>query len=504
MTKSKRELWGSVLLALGAAVVPVAAVAQDHVTVVVSDEPKSLDPCDTDLSNNARVLRNNVTESLVNLDPMTGEAVPSLASAWTRVDDLTWEFTLRTGVTFHDGTPFDAAAVAAALTRAQDPALGCEVLASDLAGVVFTPEVVSPTVLRIGTDVPEPILPNKMASVDIGAPSTPTDAKTRAPIGTGPYRLVSWNAGQSVELEAVEGYWGALDVIPQATFVWRAESAVRAAMVDTGEAQIAFEIAPQDATTENDVSYPNAETSLLRIDQAIPPLDDRRVREAINLAIDRDAMIGTIFAADAQKAMQVVLPSVLGYNPEIAQWAYDPDQARQLLDEARADGVSVDTPITLYGRIGIYPNSSESMEAVQAMLLDAGLTVELQMMETGPWLERLLKPFAEDRSPSLLQTQIDNTQGDAVFTLPSRFTSVGNTSTIADPDLDRLIAEASTLTGEERRSAFQEAMALISTGEVNIVPLFHMVAYARVSPDVTYVPDVQAGNEVKLRDVSFR
>jgi peptide/nickel transport system substrate-binding protein len=503
--RTPRASHALILVALAGAAFPAPALAQsDTVTVVVTDEPKSLDPCDTDLSNNARVLRNNVTETLVNLDPANGTVQPSLATEWSQVDDLTWEFKLREGVTFHDGTPFTADAVVAALSRATNADLACEVGLATLQGNTFTAEAVDDTTVRIVTDVVEPILPNKLSALDIGSPATPADSKTREPIGTGPYQLSAWTAGQSVQLSAYPDYWGDKPTITNATITWRAESAVRAAMVDTGEAQVAYEIAPQDATSENDVAFPNAETSLLRIDQAIAPLDDKRVREALNLAIDRDGLIGTIFHPEAQKAMQVVLPSVFGYNPDIAVWSYHPDAARALLEEARADGVAVDTEIVLYGRIGIYPNSAESMEAIQAMLLDAGFNVRLEMMETTPWLEKLIGPFPEDRPPSILQTQIDNTEGDAVFTLPNRFTSGGNTSTIADPALDKLIADASQATGDERQKLFKDAFKYIATEAINIVPLFHMVTIARVSPDLDYVPDVQAGNEIKLSSMSYK
>lgn len=506
MTKSGLavRLLGATLLTTVAVWPAVGLAASDAITVVITDEPKSLDPCDTDLSANARILRNNVTQTLVNLDPANGEVLPSLAVEWRQIDDLTWEFKLREGVTFHDGSPFDAEAVAASLTRGQDPALACEVGLATLKDVKFTPEVVDATTLIIRTDVVEPILPNKMAAVDIYSAATPGDAKTRQPIGTGPYAFVAWSAGQSVQLKAFEGYWGEQPAIANATITWRAESAVRAAMVDTGEAQVAYEIAPQDATSENDIAFPNAETSLLRIDEEIAPLNDKRVREAMNLAIDRDGLIGTIFHEQAQKAMQVVLPSVFGYNPDIPVWAYDPDGARALLEQARADGVPVDTEIVLYGRIGIYPNSAESMEAIQAMLLDVGFNVRLEMMETSPWLEKLLKPYPESRAPSVLQTQIDNTEGDAVFTLPNRFTTTGNTSTVVDPALDEMIAKAARATGDERKAQFQEAFRYIALEAVNIVPLFHMVTTARVSPDLNYVPDVQAGNEIKLSTMSYK
>lgn len=500
----RRSALALLALSLAAGTAMPVHAASDKLTVVVTDEPKSLDPCDTDLSGNARILRNNITETLVNLSPADGSVTPSLATEWKQVDELTWEFTLREGVTFHDGKPFDAKAVVAALTRAQDPALACEVGLATLKGVKFTPEAKDAKTLVIRTDIVEPILPNKLASLDIGSPDAPTDAKTRTPVGTGPYKLDAWTPGQSVTLTAHDGYWGDKPAIKDATIIWRAESAVRAAMVDTGEAQIAYEIAPQDGTSDNDHAFPNAETSLLRIDQEIAPLNDKRVREALNLAIDRDGLIGTIFHEEAQKAMQVVLPSVFGYNPDIPVWTYDPEKAKALLAEAKADGVPVETEIVIYGRIGIYPNSSESLEAIQAMLTDAGFNARLEMLETSPWLKRLLKPWDADRQPSILQTQIDNTEGDAVFTLPNRFTSDGNTSSIADPKLDQLIADASKATGDERRKLFQEAFKYIAVDAVNIVPLFHMMTIARLAPDVNYEPDVQAGNEIKLKTISYR
>jgi peptide/nickel transport system substrate-binding protein len=491
-------------MSLAAGVAIPARAAPDKLTVVVTDEPKSLDPCDTDLSGNSRILHNNITEALVNLSPKDGSVVPSLATSWRQVDSLTWEFKLREGVTFHDGKAFDSSAVIAALKRAQDPALACEVGLATLKGLKLNAQIVNPTTLLIKTDVVEPILPNKMSALDIGSPATPGDTKTRTPAGTGPYKLVAWTPGQSVGLAAYEGYWGDKPTIPNATIIWRAESAVRAAMVDTGEAQIAYEIAPQDGTTEQDHAFPNAETSLLRIDAQIAPLNDKRVREALNLAIDRDGLIGTIFHKDAQKAMQVVPPSVFGFNPDIPVWTYDPEKAKSLLAAAKADGVPVDKEIVIYGRIGIYPNSSESLEAIQAMLADAGFNARLEMLETSPWLKRLLKPWSKDRQPSILQTQIDNAEGDAVFTLPNRFTTDGNQSTITDAGLDKLIADGAKATGEERKRLFQQAFKYIAVDAVNIAPLFHMVTIARVAKNVNYTLDVQAGNEIKLKSISYR
>ena len=200
-----------------------------------------------------------------------------------------------------------------------------------------------------------------------------------------------------------------------------------------------------------DFSYFNSETTALRIDVTRPPLDDVRVRKALNLAIDRQALIGTIFPKDVVPATQLVVPSINGHNPDLKVWPYDPDQAMALLEEARAAGVPVDNEITLLGRIEIYPNATESMEALLAMLQAVGLNVKLRMVEVAEWVDIYTKPYAEDRPPTLHQTMHDNNNGDAVFTVFFKYHSDGAQSVLSDKQLDGLIERD----GRNRRRAHQ-------------------------------------------------
>ena len=147
-------------------------------------------------------------------------------------------------------------------------------------------------------------------------------------------------------LTRFDGYWGEKPQVEKATYIWRGESAVRAAMVATGEADIAPSIAPQDATDPaTDFSYFDRRPPTSGSTSAIPPLNDVRVRKALNLAIDREAMVGTILSKDVVPATQFVVPSINGYNPNLKPWPYDPEQAKDLLAEAKADGVPVDKEI---------------------------------------------------------------------------------------------------------------------------------------------------------------
>lgn len=496
-------LWLAALAATAMAL-PSAAHAADPFVIAVQEEPGSLDPCDTNHSANSRILRNNVTETLVNIDPEDGTVTANLATEWVQTSPSTWRFTLRSGVTFQDGTPFNAAAAAQAITRAQVEALGCAIRGSKLGTNVYTPTVVDDTTLDVTAETPDPITPYRMAVVDIGSPTaTPADAKTRQPVGTGPYKLVAWNQGQDIQLAAYDGYWGDKPQIQDVKFVWRGESSVRAAMVDTGEASLAFGIAPQDATSELDKSFLNSEATFLRLDSEIPPLDDIRVRRAVNYAIDRDALIGTVFSKDVQKSTQLIVPSVVGHSPDIEPYPYDPELAKELLAQAKADGAPVDTEIVLYGRFGLYPNSEESLEAIQAMLQEVGFNIRIEMMEVNTWLKKLLKPFPEDRQANILQSQSDNTQGDAVFTIAPKFRSDGNQATINDAFVDMLIDQAKTFTGTLRRNTYRLAFEYMAKELVPYAELFYMVGTARVAANVNYQPDVQANNEIKLRTITL-
>ena len=483
-----------------------AALADGHssVTIVLSEELDLVEPCQATRSNIGRVIKQNVVETMTEINPVDGAITPRLATEWEQIDDLTWRFKLREGVSFHDGAPLNADAVIYAIERTMDETLDCEVRTKFFGNIALTPTAVDDHTIDIATDSPVPILPTMMGTFLIMSPNTPKGEPTRDPSGTGPYVFDNWAPGENITLVRNGDYWGEQPAVEKATYVWRTESAVRAAMIATGEADIAANIAVQDATDpEMDFSYPNSETSRLRIDTTVPPLDDIRVRKALNLAFDREAVRGTIFSADVIPATQLVVPSINGHNPDLKVWAHDPAEAKRLLDEARADGVPVDDEITLLGRINIYPNATEIMEVLLSMYQEAGLNVKLQMMEVAEWVDILTKPYAEDRGPVVQQSQHDNNNGDAVFTVYNKYHSEGAQSTIGDPALDDIIVRAGEAAGEERRALFQDAFRIINDEIIADVPMFHMVGYTRVGSRVNFQPDISTNSELHLAKITF-
>jgi peptide/nickel transport system substrate-binding protein len=488
---------------------PGLARAQDNrtLTIVLSDEPVSLDACSMDTSYNGRVVKQNIAETLTEIDPNDGSLKPRLAKSWEKVNDTTWRFTLQENVAFSDGAPFNAETAAGAIARTMDKALDCSTRQRFFNTLVLTPKVIDATTLEISANEPVPILPTQLGTLPIVSPNQPRDRLTNTPVGTGPYVLTRWDTGSEIVLTRNENYWGPQPQAASAKFVWRGESSVRASMVKIGEADFAPNIAVQDATDPvMDISYLNAETTWLKIDVEVPPLNDIRVRRALNYAVDRNALHGTIFPKAAVPATQLVIPAVAGHNHDLDKkvWPYDPEKAKQLLAEAKNDGAPVDTEIMIHGRTNFYPNNQEAMEAVAAMFTAVGLNVKLEMLDRAVWNEINRKPHADGRKPNLVDSQHDNDKGDAVFTFDPRYGCNGISSTTCWPEVDEMVKRASALSGDERVKLWQELFRIVYEEKVPDVYLFHMVGYSRVGSRIDFKPSVATNSEVQIAEIKFK
>lgn len=506
--KSARRAFGALAIGIFMSSTAVTTVwAQDatrNVTIVMPAGPDRLDPCETPRSVIGRIIKQNVVETLVELDYTNASTLPRLATSWEQTSPTEWLFKLREGVKFHDGAPFDANAVVYTLERTLDPELTCITRTKYLDGNQISAEAVDEHTVRFTTGAPIPILPVLLAQMAIASPNTPRGEYTATPIGTGPYAFESWTQGENVKIKAHKGYWGEAAKVAGATYVWRTESSVAAAMVKTGEADLAFAIAPQDANDPaTDKVYPNSETSMFRLAVDIAPLNDLRVRKAINLAIDREAFLGTVISEEAKRATQQVGPNVFGWNDKLEPWEYNPEEAMRLIEEARADGVAVDTELRLIGRPNMFPNSNELVEAVAEMLRGVGFKVSLETLEMSLWLEVANKPFAADRRPTVLLTMHDNNSGDAAFTLFFKYHSDGRQSELHDPKLDNLIIEGGKQSADERKATYNEALRMIYQDIVSDVPLFHMVNYMRISPEIDFTPTIANAVELQLNTLKF-
>ncbi|WP_105567221.1 ABC transporter substrate-binding protein [Microbacterium halophytorum] len=477
--------------------------ADDKLTVVLPQEPPTLEACDSNLTSTGVVVRSTVTEPLVERNPSTGDLEPLLATEWEQSGDTEWTFRLREGVTFQDGEPFDAEAAAHSIDRAVNGSLGC-----DVEGYVFGDpdlelEVVDDLTLKVTTEQPDPILPLKLSFIEIVSPATPSDEMQREPVGTGPYAISDWQAGTSITLDRNEDYWADAPQAAQVEYQWRDEGTVRAAMVTNGEADIALGLGPEDGAGELGVSYPNNETIALRFSGETAPLDDIRVRQAINYAIDKEGIVSSLYPDGDKVAAELIPEGIVGYNADIEPWPYDPEKAKELIAEAEADGVPVDTTIVMPVRNAQFPKVSELGEVLAAQLTEIGLDVDMRMMDTAQHLEYQNKPFVTDQGPVAMLIQHGNQAGDAQFSVEQYFLTGAHQAEFGDPGLDALIEDAATQSDEARQAAYEEVFQYERDNVVAIAPLAHQTVIMAIADRVSYEPNSSTGDELRIKEISL-
>ncbi|MBL1420515.1 MAG: peptide ABC transporter substrate-binding protein [Alphaproteobacteria bacterium] len=481
-----------------------AFAADTDITIVLSEELDLIEPCMASQSNIGRVVLQNISETLAVLNPENGELKPRLALSWQDMGNGKWRYKLRDGVKFSDGTTFDAKDVKHSLDRTLSEDIACELKARYFGGMELKADIVDDLTIDFTAVPAQPILPLLISALTIVPEETPIKF-TREPIGTGPYVLSAWNVGQNIILDRRDDYWGAKPEVSKATYLFRSDAAVRAAMVQTGEADIVPQISEELATNaKTDFAYPNSETTYLRLDHFIEPLGDIRVRKALNMAVDREAFLGTLVPKEAIIATHMVPPSTLGWLKDLKPLAFDVKAAKALVDEARADGVNVDEEIILIGRTANFPHATEINEALTQMFNDVGLNVKLQMREVGEWIDFYSKPFAEDRGPRMVTAQHDNSRGDPVFSMVWKYSCDGGQSGLCDKELDGLISKASAAAGDERAALWGPVFKRVHEDLVADIFLFHMVGFTRVSERLNYTPSISTNSELPLEEISFK
>jgi len=470
--------------------------------IVLSQEPPTLEPCESSLTSTGIVVRSNITEPLIERDPNSGDLQPLLSTGWRQTSPTEWTFDIRSGVTFSNGAPFTAADAAFAVDRAVNSDLQCNV-----DGYVFGDEklkVAAPndTTLTIGTEKPDPILPLRVSFIEIVPRSTSTTEKVREPIGTGPYAIANWDFGQKLTLARNPTYWGAKPAFARAEYQWRSEGSVRAAMITNDETDIATGLGPEDGAGDLGVPFQNNETTALRMQATEPPLDDIRVRQAINYAVNRTGIVKALFRGLGEPASQLIPSGVVGYNDQLPLWPHDAEKAKALVAEAKADGVPVDRQIRLIGRTAQFPKIAETIEVIQSELADIGLNVKIEMMDTASQLLYQLRPFPANTGPYLLMIMHGNQAGDAAFTMDQYMLSDGPQAAYGTKAFDEKIRAAEGLTGEPRQDAFAKLFAEEPRDIMQMAYLAHMKGILGLARRVRYVPNSATGDEMRLGEMT--
>jgi peptide/nickel transport system substrate-binding protein len=470
--------------------------------VVLGQEPPTLEACESNLTSTGVVVRSNVTEPLVERNPQTGELEPLLATEWKATSDTEWTFKLREGVKFQDGTPFNAAAAAFTIDRAVNSKLGCNVEGYVFGDADLKVKAVDDTTLTVTTPEPDPILPLRLSFLEVVPTSTSTTAKVREPIGTGPYKIETWDAGQKITLSSWDGYWGDKPAYAKAEYQWRSESSVRAAMITSGEADVAMGLSPDDNMGELGIDYPNNETVALRLEATKAPLNDIRVRQAVNYAIDKEGIVNSLYQGKHKVAAQLVPEGIVGHNPELKGWAFDLDKAKSLVAEAKADGVDTSAQISLVVRSAQFPKITELAQVLQEQLSQTGLNVKLKMLETSQHLTYQVRPFPDDEGAVALMTQHGNQAGDAAFTVDQYMLSTGAQSYFGTPAFDAMIKKADAASGDDRKKAFEGIFAYQNDKVVQFAHISHQTGIIGKSKSVNYTPNSSSGDELRVSEMT--
>lgn len=504
--------WVRRLAAIAAVLLAASTARAQSVTIGLDFEPPSLDPHLRMVTPDEAMSR-NFFDALI-LQDENQRMRPGLATSWRALDDRSWEFQLRHGVKFCDGSDFTAEDVAFSLMRPRtlsNATGGYQLFTRDIVKV----ETPAPDTVRIHTAVPVPTLPNRLSVIWIvshraaGADSGAFDAG-KAMLGTGPFCFVEWRKGERVVMRRNDAYWGKAPAVATAVLRFIPNDAARAAALVAHDVDM-INFVPASALADlkkrkdvRVVETPSARPTYLTFDTFSDrspyvtdrsgkpldtnPLKDLRVRQAISLAIDRKALVAGVLDGAGAPTGQMLPAGYFGASPKLEQASFDPQAAKRLLDEA---GYPQGFGITLHASSTRTPFDERTAIAVGEMLSRVGIATKVEVLPEAVYKTRtskyelsfmLLGYYTETAEPSPWLT--------ALIATPNPVTGAGyaNFGRHSLPEFDRLLQRAvSTIDDREREGLLRQATEL-AIGEEQIVPLFHSDATWALRAGLDYVP----------------
>ncbi len=461
-----------------------AGRAADAKPVVIASEEdvSTLDP---------HLIRNNhpigsvvwsVFDSLVRRNA-DGAHEPRLALSWEQPEALRWRFKLRPGVKFHNGEAFDAEAVVFNFNRMNVSPYNAESQlwpGVNLARVV----AVDPMTVELVTSQPTINMLYWLEEAFVGAPKylkdTAPDVVSANPVGSGPYRFVSWKQGDRVVLTANRDYWAGAPPIRDVVFRDIPELSSRVNELKAGSVDVAVGLTPDAIAGAKSANSRVAAVNGVRKMHmgisftGIAPLKDKRVRQALNHAVDVQTMIDTLQGGMTKRLASLVNPP--NNDPSLKPFAYDPDRARALLKEAGHEGFALQVA---YGR---YPGAQEVSEAVASYLEAVGLTPKLEAYETGRF-EEMLKQKAFTGIYYYGWASLINPSVELVILTSD---AVDNSNGYDNPEYDRLVKQAAVTLDEAKRKPILRAAEDFIWDECPWVYLWYLPAIYGVSGRLDY------------------
>lgn len=466
---------------------PKAGAEGGTLVVARMSDATNLDPHFISTINAASVVHQKVYEGLVKRDANMVIA-PQLALSWRQVNDLVWEFKLRQGVFFHDGTSFDAAAVKKTLDRVMDPKTASPRAA--MFDKIKEVKIIDPYTVQFLLEKPFAPLLSILASHE-GSIISPKaiDEYGRElsahPVGTGPFLFRSWEPGRQIVLDKNPHYWGDQPKLDRVVFRVVADDTKRIALVENGEAHVAESIPVQDIerlSASNRLRVYRSEalgTEFIGFNVAAGPLRDLRVRQAISSAIETGAIIKGVYNNVGTQANSPLGPKVFGYSPSVKSYPYDLNKARELLAKAGyPNGFSI--------RMLTYDRNDRVTVAqvIRSQLKGIGIDARLEVVSYADFVTQIEKT----RTHEIFVSGWGNATGDADYNQYNLFHTqgggAGNSFQYSNPELDRLLDAGRVETDPAKRLAIYAKAQELELRDALLVPIRNLENLAVISTDI--------------------
>ncbi|SOY89427.1 ABC transporter substrate-binding protein [Cupriavidus taiwanensis] len=497
--------------ALGLALAGTAQAAD--LKLAMSSPPTSMDPHFYNLFSNINVSE-HIFDSLTKMDP-DSRIIPGLAESWKLVNNLTWEFKIRKGVKFHDGTELTAEDVIWSLDR---PAT---IQNSPGKFDVYTKAIVNKKIIdkhtiQLTTSQPYPLMLNDLTSIFIvqkkATQGLGSDdfAQGKGMIGTGPFKFVSYARDDRVELVRNNDYWGNKPAWDKVTLRFIPNPATRLAALLSGDVQAIENVPTPDLPkVRNDPKlaffskishrviylYFDAKrdkSPYVTTKEGAPldknPLKDTRVRNAISMAINRQGIKDRLMEGLSEPTNNLVPPTLFGYNPNLKTVKYDPEGAKKLLAEA---GFPNGFGVTLHTPNNRYVNDEKIAQTIAQNLTRIGIATKVEGMPMATYSSKGIK---HEWSFGLLgwgaQTGEVSSPLRALLACEDSKKGFGTTNwgEYCNPKMDVVLEKAlSTVDDTERSKLLQEATA-IAINDGGIIPIHQQVTTWATQKGIVYVP----------------
>lgn len=474
---------------------------RDSLVIAQDADAKALDPHATNDQASSRVMI-QIYDRLVEVDDNMN-IISGLAESWEQLDSFTTVFHLKHGVKFHNGEELKATDVKFSLER--------ELQSANVAHVIEgldKVEILDNYTVKVTTLKPSGAILYNLAHPASSILSENAVAKSgknygQEPIGTGPYKFVSWEAGDKITLEANTDYFKDVPAIKKLVFRNISEGTNRVIGLETGEIDIAYDIEPIDServATHKKLKFTQQEAPSLDyigFNMKKKPFDNKKVRQAIASAVNVDDLIDAVLLGAGTKANSPIGPKVFGYNPNAKSYDFDVEKAKQLLAEA---GYPEGFETVIWTNNN--PIRMQVCQIVQAQLKEIGIDMTIEPMEWGSYLESTARGEHD-----MFILGWGTTTGDADYGLYALFHSStqggpGNRSFYSNPVIDELLDKGkSSINQEERKVIYGEAQEIIQE-ELPVLSLFYRNKNAGMQKNIEGFALHPSGNH-KLASVKF-